>query len=147
MNVVRWNPFREIEDILGRYSLLNDGFPVNAGSNGEGVSDWRPAVDISEKADGYVFTVDLPAVDPKDVELSVREGVLVIKGERQSEARKDDEQVHRIERRYGRFLRSFHLPEDADPENVSARARNGVLEVTVAKRAQVMPRRIEIQAA
>jgi HSP20 family protein len=112
-------------------------------------SDWVPSVDIRETADEYRIDVELPAVAAEDVKVSVKDGVLAVTGERKYENESKDEKakVHRIERRYGRFARSFRLPEDADESRIDAKAKDGVLHLTLHKREQVKPRAIEVKVA
>jgi HSP20 family protein len=104
-------------------------------------------VDIHEEANQFVLNVDLPGVDPKDVEITSEQGVLTIRGQRE-DARKQARDGHRrIERIHGEFQRRFSLPETADVQNIKAKAVNGVLEVSIPKLAQVQPHRIAVEAA
>ena len=136
MHVVRWNPFREIDDIFGRY-----GQPRYVD---EPAHDWRPLVDIRETEDAYAVDVELPAVDPKDVTVSLDDGVLHISGERKVDESETFGQLHRSERRYGKFTRSFRLPQDADAESIKASAKDGVITLRVAKVAANARRTIQI---
>ncbi len=146
MSVARWNPMREIEEILNRYQgLPGDAWARSFGNEDIGTTDWRPAVDIRETPEAYQIEIDLPAVDPNDVDVNVSEGVLTVQGERRPRGEAEGERIHRTERRYGRFARSFVLPETADPERISAQARNGVLQLTVGKKESHRPRNIEIE--
>lgn len=108
---------------------------------------WAPLADVSETDTAYVVKSDLPEVKTEDVKVSVREGVLTIKGERKYEKSTENEKVHLQERSYGSFSRSFALPKDADSENVSAAYVNGTLTVTVPKRPEVQPKEIEVRVA
>ena len=139
MKAVRWNPFAELDEFLGR-RMSDQG-------NGNNGSGWQPPVDIRETDKAYVFDLEVPAVDPKDVAVSVRANVLSVSGERSSDRDDSDGQVHRRERRYGKFTRSFRLPNDANDEEVSATAKDGVVTIGVAKRKQAQARAIEVQAA
>ncbi|MYE22338.1 MAG: Hsp20/alpha crystallin family protein [Gammaproteobacteria bacterium] len=136
MNVVRWNPFAELDEFFGRRQ------GGNGWVDGQG---WRPAVDIRETDENYLFEVELPAMDPKDVDVTLRAGVLSVAGERSVEA--GDGQMHRQERLHGKFTRSFRLPTDADDEAISASAKDGVITVAVGKRSKAKPRAIEVRAA
>lgn len=152
MTLVRFSPLRELEDLLGRYGqgIPDPAFNTTQPSEAVAEANWRPPVDVRESADFYEFRADLPAVEPEQVEITVRRGVLTIAGERRSDIEGDNSpegRVHRLERRHGRFSRSFTLPEDADADRVSAQARNGVLAVRVEKKSEVTPRRIEVQVA
>ena len=139
MNVVRWNPFAELDHLVGRR------FGDNAAMSGD--LGWQPPVDIRETDKAYVFDLEVPAVSPKEVTVSVRANVLSVSGERSSDRDERDGQVHRRERRYGKFTRSFRLPNDADDESIGATAKDGVITVSVAKRKQAQARAIEVQAA
>ncbi len=108
-------------------------------------SDWAPAVDIKEERDHYLILADLPGVKPEDVEVSMEKGVLVIKGQRNTESKEARENYKRVERVRGTFYRSFALPDTADVERISARSNHGVLEITIPKQPVVQPRKIEIQ--
>lgn len=136
MNVVRWNPFAELDEFLGR--RVGD----HAANGG-----WHPAVDIRETDKAYVFDLEVPAVSPKDVTVSVRANVLSVSGERSLVADDSAGQVHRRERRHGKFTRSFRLPNDANDEEINAAAKDGVITISVAKRKQAQARAIEVQAA
>ncbi len=108
-------------------------------------SDWAPAVDIKEEQDHYLIQADVPGVRPEDVEITMEKGVLVIKGQREAEAKDGRNGYKRVERVRGSFYRSFALPDTADVERISARTHNGVLEITIPKQPAVQPRKIEIQ--
>lgn len=109
-------------------------------------SHWRPAVDIKEEADRFVIIADLPGVDPKDIEITMDNGVLSIKGERQSEVRDEKEGYKRVERVSGTFYRRFSLPDTADAERIEATGKDGVLEVSLPKHEKVQPRKIEVKS-
>ncbi len=111
------------------------------------VVDWVPAVDIREEPQQFVIHVDLPGVEPKHIEVSLEKGELTIRGKRELAAREEQQGFRRVERVSGEFYRRFSLPDTADSQAVKARHVNGVLEVTIPKQAQVLPRRVEVQAA
>lgn len=134
MSVVRFNPWREFDELFGRVAQA-------------GTESWVPDVDVWETASDYRIDVDLPAVAPADVEVSLKEGILEISGERKAIEHGEAESRHRAERRHGKFSRRFRLPETADEENISAKTSDGVLHVLIGKRARNQPRRIEIAAA
>ncbi len=109
-------------------------------------SHWRPAVDIKEEADRFLITADLPGVDPKDIEITMDNGILTIKGERQSEVRDEKEGYKRVERVSGTFYRRFSLPDTADAERIEAKGKDGVLQVVLPKHEKVQPRKIEVKS-
>lgn len=120
-------------------------FPTGSSDESSVVtSRWVPRVDIREERDRFVLYADIPGVEPGDIEVQMDKGMLTIKGERRAEEREESENFSRIERRYGAFHRRFALPDSADPENISAQGHNGVLEITIPKRPETTPRRIEV---
>ena len=140
MAIVRRTPVRDFDDL---FNWLGDLTRSNWGESTE-ASDWMPAVDIRENDDEYTFELEVPAVLASDVKVTVKDGVLVVSGERRYEKETNDK-VHRVERRYGRFTRSFRLPENANESKIDAAAKDGVLTLKVAKREEVKPRSIEVK--
>jgi HSP20 family protein len=108
-------------------------------------SQWTPRCDIKEEAGRFLILADLPGVDPKDIEISMDKGILTIRGERTTETKTEDERFSRIERAHGVFHRRFALPDSADAEGIAATGRHGVLEITIPKRPETTPRRIQVQ--
>jgi HSP20 family protein len=118
------------------------------GDSADGASvSWIPHVDIREEPERFVVVADVPGVDGRDIDITADKGVLTIKGERRSENKSSKDGYERLERASGTFLRRFTLPESADAEAIKATHVNGVLEVTIPKRPQEQPRRIEVKAA
>lgn len=109
-------------------------------------ADWVPAVDIQEEAERFVLTADIPGVDPKNIDITMEDGMLTLRGERK--AVKEDERngFRRLERVRGTFYRRFSLPDTADSEGISARSEHGVLEVVIPKQPKVQPRRITVKS-
>ena len=144
MNLTRFEPW-SLVDLLHR-DLDRIASNRLATTNGEqSVADWVPAVDVVEEKGRFVLRADVPGVDPKDIDVSMDNGVLSISGERQSETASHDEGVKRIERFTGRFYRRFTLPDTADAEQISARCDKGILEVSIPKRPEVQARRIAVE--
>jgi HSP20 family protein len=139
MSIVRWNPSQELDEFFGRFANFNR----NSWGENLAESDWSPSVDIRENDAEFQIDLELPAVPPSDVKVTVKDGVLAVTGERKYE-KETKGKVHRLERRYGRFTRSFRLPETADENHIEANAKDGVLYLKVAKRAEVKPRAIEV---
>jgi len=106
-------------------------------------SQWTPLVDIKEEPDRFVLYADLPGVDPKDIEVQMDKGLLTIKGERKGEIN-ESERFSRIERQHGSFHRRFALPDSANPEGITAAGQDGVLQITIPKRPETTPRRIQV---
>jgi len=97
------------------------------------VGDWAPSMDISETKDSLVAKVEVPGMDQKDIQISLQENLLTIKGEKRHEKEEKDERYHRVERAYGAFARSIRLPVGVDADKVTATFKNGLLIVTLPK--------------
>lgn len=108
-------------------------------------SAFSPAFEVKETSDSFVLRADVPGVDEKDLDVAVHNGVLTVSGSRQAEERKEGESYAIYERQYGSFSRSFALPDMADGERIEAALKNGVLTLTIAKKAEAKPRKIEIK--
>jgi HSP20 family protein len=134
---------------LNRISrLLNDTLGSFDGQLGErATAAWVPAVDITEEADAIKITAEVPGVRPEDVKISVENNILTIQGSKQQVAEERTERVHRYERTYGAFERSFTLPATVDANNIKASYEHGVLTVTLPKVEKAKPRQIEVQVA
>ncbi len=107
-------------------------------------SAFAPTFDVKETAESFVVRADLPGVAEKDIDVSVHNGVLAITGARQAEERKEGESFYLYERQFGSFSRSFALPDAADAERIEAKLVNGVLELSIGKRAEAKPRKIAL---
>jgi HSP20 family protein len=147
MNLTRWDPFRELEDMRNRLDRLfgRTAVPSEGGKEALSVADWVPVVDITENPEAYVLKAELPEIDKKDVNLTIQDGVLTIRGERHGEKEESGKKFHRVERSYGKFMRTFTLPSDADEENVRASHKDGVLTVQIAKTEKAKPRAIDVK--
>ena len=142
MNIVRFEPWSMI-DLMNR-DLNRRPVPDSAKTV---TTDWVPAVDIVEEKDHFLLQADLPGVDSADIEISMEDGVLSVSGKRSREDRGEAGGVKRIERVSGRFDRRFSIPETADPENITAKSSNGIIEVIIPKLPAVQARRITVEAA
>mgnify|MGYP003572097532 FL=1 len=140
-----WNRFGQMQRELERM------FNVRGGNRGDestqsATADWVPAVDIKEEVNRFVVYADIPGVEPKDIEITMDNGVLTIRGERQNETQEESEGFKRVERTRGSFYRRFALPDTADVENISAKGSHGVLEVVIPKQEKAQPRRVTVEA-
>jgi HSP20 family protein len=135
------NEFRQMFDRLFEGGLFDQR---DTDDSSVVTSQWVPRVDVKEENDRFVLYADLPGIDPDDIEVSMDKGILTIKGERSIETSENTDRFSRIERRYGSFHRRFALPDSADPEGIQARGRHGVLEITIPKRPETAPRRIQV---
>ena len=144
-----WNPLRELDEISNRLSRVVGGTPARRGDGREDitVAEWAPLVDIIEDDKEYLIKAELPEVKKNDVKVRVEDSVLYISGERSFEKEEKGKRYHRIERAYGSFTRSFALPEDADPQQVNAEFKDGMLSVHVAKDKNARPKSIEVKVA
>lgn len=129
MTIVRWDPFRDF------------GF-------GSGAATWVPPVDIYQNGDHeLVLKAEVPDMSREDIDITVENDVLTIKGEKKLSGEVKEERFHHVERRYGAFTRSFSLPRTVDASKVSAEYRNGVLTVTLPLREEAKPRQIKVDVA
>jgi HSP20 family protein len=108
---------------------------------------WIPQVDVHEEPERFAVLVDVPGVEPKDIEITAEKGVLTIRGARRVGTPEESKAYRRLERHSGKFLRRFTLPDSANLESITAKHTHGVLEVTIPKEAKLQPRRIEVAAA
>jgi len=141
--LTRWDPFRELNVLQDRMSRLFQDYAPR-GEQDLTTGNFVPPVDIYEDEQGITVKAELPGLDPKDVDVQVENNTLTIKGERKFEKEEKEENFHRIERRYGSFVRSFTLPSTVDTDSVKADYENGVLKVHMAKRAEAKPKQIKV---
>lgn len=146
MNIVRWDPFRELDGFQARLNrMFGDRAFADAGNLA--FADWAPAVDIQETEKEYVVKADLPEVKKEDVKVEFDEGVLTIEGERKQEMEEKGKKFHKVERAYGKFVRRFALPTEVDPAKVSAEFKDGVLNVHLPKSTDSKPKAISVKVA
>jgi len=143
MNTYRWNPVLDFARLQDEVTRLLDG---TLGVRTE-ASSWTPAADVFEDAEGITFKFDLPEVDPKDVDVRLENGVLMVRGERKLEREDQKDSYRRVERAHGAFARSFTLPTTFDAEKVTAESKNGVLRIFVPKRAEAKPKTVTVQVS
>lgn len=147
MSLIRYEPWGLLNQLHNEVNRLFDLRPL-AGNDEANIvtSDWVPAVDIKEESDRFVIHADVPGVDPKDIEITMENGLLSIKGERSLENKEEREGYRRVERVRGTFYRRFSLPDTADASQITAREKHGVLEIVIPKKEHVQPRKILVQA-
>lgn len=143
--LTRYDPFARFTEMQRELNRLFD----TSGQRGDGdvtaAADWAPTVDIRESPDAYTLLADIPGVEPKDVEITMEHGVLTLKGSRESFKEEERNNIRRTERIAGTFLRRFTMPETVDPDGISAKHKNGVLEVRIPKSEKAQPRRITVE--
>lgn len=130
MNITRWEPFREFEDMFRQYSP----FFSRAVRRVEGDdAQWRPVADITETDAEYVIKAELPEVKKEDVKVTFEQGVLTVSGERRQEKKQKEENEIRVESFYGSFSRSFSLPDNVNAKGIQAESKDGVLRIRIPK--------------
>ncbi|HRC56636.1 MAG: Hsp20/alpha crystallin family protein [Myxococcales bacterium] len=150
MSLVRWDPFRELEDVtsrLNRFFGLSAPLRASADPRKDAMMafDWEPTVDIAETETEFHIKAELPEVKKEDVKISVENGVLRLAGERRHEKEEKGKKFHRIERSYGSFLRTFSLPDNVDDTKVRAEFKDGVLNVFLPKAERAKTKAIEVK--
>ena len=131
MTLIPWESMKNIEDMFDRYTRA---LPWNRASSWPLMAEWNPRVDISETDGTYLIKADIPGVEKNDLKVRLGQGVLTIQGERRQEQHEDHARLHRMERFYGNFTRSFTLPDDAEASGLVAEAHDGQLTVSVPKK-------------
>jgi HSP20 family protein len=148
MAVTRYEPWNVVSQLQNEINRVFGNLNETEGSSA--TSQWSPAVDVREYSDRFQLLLDVPGVEPKDVEITLDNGILTVSGNRIEEKvvgsnGADQPQQQRIERPVGQFHRRFILPDTADAENVNASGRNGVLEIVIPKQPKAQPRRISVK--
>jgi HSP20 family protein len=147
MNLVTWDPYRELSTLQDRFNRIFAGVPTRRDRDEEmSLGSWIPPVDIVEEKERILLTAELPGFQEKDIQIQMEGGVLTLRGERKSETESEGRTFHRMERSYGQFVRSFTLPNNVDRENIKASFHNGLLEIELPKREEAKPRQIKISA-
>jgi len=144
MTLMKYEPWNLLEQMRREMDRAMDTRTAEGSS--VATSDWVPAVDIKEEKDSFVIMADIPGVDPREIEVHMENGMLTIKGEKESEKKEEHEGYKRVERSFGSFYRRFSLPDTADAEKITAKSNNGVLEVRIGKQEQVQPRKISVNS-
>jgi HSP20 family protein len=138
----RYEPWSLLNQLQRELERSFEG--ARPGTDTAATAEWTPAVDIKEEPGRYVLWADLPGVNPDAIDIMMENGILTLKGERETEAKTQREGLKRVERVYGTFYRRFSLPDTADAEGISARCANGVLEISIPKKAAVQPKKIVV---
>lgn len=147
MTLVRWNQFRDLMNLQQQMQQqMNPQRQMTPGVE-DSYGTWAPVVDIIEQGDDLVICAELAGLEQDDVDISIENNTLVLRGERKRKTEFDERDAHRLERTFGVFTRSFTLPKTVDSDRISASYKNGVLELTLPKVEQAKLRKIEIKAA
>ena len=146
MNLTRFDPFRELEDLSSRLSTYF-GPRQPRTTEVDGFSEWMPAVDVQETDAEYLIKADLPEVPKADVKVGLENGILTIEGERKQEKEEKGKKFHRVERTYGKFVRRLSVPSEVDEQKIAAEFKEGVLSVHLPKTPMAKPRNIDVKVA
>lgn len=148
MALMKWEPFKDLLSLQDRVNrFFDEFFPRRGGLEEEGLvrGSWSPAVDIYETDSDVVLKAELPGMKQDDIRLEIRENVLTLKGERKQESELQTDNYHRLERSYGAFQRTFTLPGAIQQDKVTAKFKDGVLEVVIPKAEAAKPKSIKIE--
>jgi HSP20 family protein len=147
--MMRWDPFQDLrsaQDEMAQMSpMLAHALGLHRQQGSATTTAWAPALDISERKDAYLVTVELPGLKPEDLDITMEDGLLTIQGERQFTSESSEQQFHRVERRYGAFRRSITLPAHVMAEGIQASLEDGVLQLLVPKAEEATPKRIQVR--
>jgi HSP20 family protein len=145
MTLVKWNP-RRVSNVwntgIDRWfdNFLNSDLRLS-----DDISTVQPVVNVEETENEYLISAELPGIDKKDINISIEDNILSLSGEKKSESKTDEKNYHRFERSYGKFCRSFDLPNSIDRENIDASYKNGVLNIILPKAEEAKPKQIEVK--
>lgn len=142
MAIQKYKPLSLLDELQREVSTL---FNTPTLANNFGIEEWSPAVDIKETKNNFIIHADLPGVKSDDIEVTAENGVLTIKGERESEKKEEKDDYKRVERFSGSFMRRFTLPDNADLDHISAKTKDGVLELLVPKVEKTKAKRIQVK--
>ena len=152
MAIVKWTPqqraWTPFQDLLTIQDRINSLFEDTLGLKDDqalATTTWRPLVDIFEDDQAIVIKAELPEMDEKDIQIDLDNNLLTIKGDRKLEKEEKKESYHRVERFYGTFQRTFELPATVDREGISASYDKGVLKVTLPKKEESKPKKVQIE--
>ncbi|MGH2349735.1 MAG: Hsp20/alpha crystallin family protein [bacterium] len=145
MSIIRWDPFDDLASLRESMDkLFEDFFTRRPGPRAATLAVWQPAVEVFDTDHDVVVRAELPGIDPKDVEITVTEGVLTIKGQAKQLHEEKGQNYFRRELRYGAFSRSLALPGGVQGDQAKATYRNGILEVRVPKSEKAKPKSVKV---
>ncbi len=147
-SVNRWDPFAEMADVESWFDrAFGDLFGRTPFGMASADSTWSPLVDVHETKDYFLVKAELPGMKQEEIEVSILDGTLTLKGERKRETEVKENEYHRIERSYGTFQRSIALPAGVDANAVKASYKDGVLEIQIPKKEEAKPKAIKVEVA
>ncbi len=145
MSLIKWNPNANLLSARSDWDHFLTEFFGNGWERNSNA--WYPSVDISEDENAFTITADLPGISKKDINMNVKENVLTVSGNRNYEKKDKKDTYYRMERGYGKFSRSFQLPDNVTENKITANFKNGVLTVCVPKSEELKPKEIEIKVS
>ena len=141
MSLIRLNPYRNLVSLPQELNRFFNDFGLDTWNTD---TVWSPAVDITETEDGFEVKAEIPGMKKDEIKINYEDDMLTLSGERNHEKEQKDKNFHRIERHYGKFQRSFHLPNHVKADAIKANYKNGVLTVNIPKSEEAKPKEIEI---
>lgn len=144
MKIIRWDPFMDLVPLKVRMNRLFEEAFTPREEEDFVASTWNPSVDIYETEKSLVLTAEVPGLDEKDIEIKIEDSTLTLHGDRKFEKETKEDNYHRIERAYGSFYRSFTIPRNIDQDKIKAESENGILKVTMPKKAELKPKKVKI---
>ncbi len=145
MNLTHWDPIRELEHFFDRYREHGTQVPERRRLDDLAAADWMPKVDIVETEESFEIHAELPGVEKDNIKVAVHDGILTLKGHRESKKEEKTKKYHRIERSVGSFSRSFALPESVNEEQIHADFKHGILTLLLPKTSKPVPKSIEVK--
>lgn len=146
MAIVKWDPWATLPTLKDRInSIFEEAFPASANDGEPSMCDWRPLVDTYEEENTIVIISELPGVKKENVSIDVKDNIISISGERTLEANISEKKYFRRERCHGSFHRAFSLPENADPNRISASFKDGVLKIVIQRSEESLTKKVEIK--
>jgi len=147
LKLIRWDPFIDLVTLQEKLNRIFESNLIKSRYDEEelGSGVWAPPVDILETPESIFIIVELPGLDKKSIHVEVKENVITLKGERKFVKGIKEEQYHRIERYYGKFIRSFNLPSSVEKDKAEARFKDGILKVTLPKSQKIKPQQVTVE--
>ena len=144
-SLIRFTPGSELRRMQNEIDrLFNDFFPTSGNRQNDDSASWAPRVDLAETSDAYLISVDAPGIDKNDLSINFQDGLLSISGERKAVEKTEDKMYVRVERQYGRFARTFTIPNAVKADKIKATYTDGVLHITVPKAEEVKPVQVKV---
>lgn len=145
MSLTHWDPILELEQFFDRYRDHNTRLPDKRRHDELAAADWFPKVDIAETNEAFEIHAELPGIEKPDIRIAVQDGVITVKGHRESKSEEKGKKFHRVERSFGSFARSFSLPDNVDEEHIHADFKKGILTLILPKTQKQEPKSIEVK--